>query len=135
MCVGGGGVNHTTPHPTDDDVCICMYVCMYVYMYVCVYVCMYVCVYVCMYVCMYVCIVLYLCIGDTRIQNCSSYIYLGAVFSQDGSIETATKIHCQIKEKHVLKFIAFITKNTDCPFWVKEKGFRSSPTDRCIIQL
>ena len=67
-----------------------------------------------------------ICIGDTRIQNCSSYIYLGAVFSQDGSIETATKIHCQGKEKHVLKFIAFITKNTDCPFWVKKKVFEAA---------
>ena len=67
-----------------------------------------------------------LCIGDTLIQNCSSYIDLGAVFSQDGSIETATKIHCQGKEKHVLKFIAFITKNTDCPFWVKKKVFEAA---------
>ena len=62
--------------------------------------------------------------GDLRVENCMSYVYLGAFFTQDGRVETATKT--KTKPKHVMKFVFFVTKNTDCPFWIKRKVFEAA---------
>ena len=64
--------------------------------------------------------------GDLRVENCMSYVYLGAFFTQDGRVETATKLHTQAKDKHVMKFVSFVAKNTDCPFWIKRKVFEAA---------
>ena len=64
--------------------------------------------------------------GNIVVQNCDSYIYLGAVFTQDGSTETSVSEHLLSKQPHVLKFNAFITKNVDFPFWIKQKVFHAA---------
>ena len=58
---------------------------------------------------------------DLTVENCDSYTYLGAVFTQDGSIKASVKEHVIVKQAHLMKFVAFVTKNADFPFWVKRK--------------
>ena len=64
--------------------------------------------------------------GDVEINNCSSYVYLGATFTQDGRLQSTLDKHCKEKQCHLWKFIAFISKNVDFPFWVKRKVFESA---------
>ena len=64
--------------------------------------------------------------GNIVVQNWDSYIYLGAVFTQDGSTETSVSEHLLSKHPHVLKFNAFITTNVDFPFWIKQKVFHAA---------
>ena len=40
-------------------------------------------------------------IGDLCIENCESYVCLGIIFTQDASVELATKLHTQAKDKHI----------------------------------
>ena len=58
---------------------------------------------------------------DLTITNCSSYTYLGCIFTEDGLSESTVKQHLKSKQSHLLKFISFLTKNFDFPFWVKRK--------------
>ena len=58
---------------------------------------------------------------DLTVENCDSYTYLGAVFTQDGSVKASVKEHVIVKQAHLMKFVAFVTKNADFPFWVKRK--------------
>ena len=53
---------------------------------------------------------------DLTVENCDSYTYLGAVFIQDGSIMASVKEHVIVKQAHLMKFVAFVTKNGDFPF-------------------
>ena len=64
--------------------------------------------------------------GDLTIKNCMSYTYLGSVFTQDGSISSAVEAHCRAKTCHVLKFEAFVRKNTEMPFAVKLRVFEAA---------
>ena len=66
--------------------------------------------------------------GNIVVQNCDSYIYLGAVFTQDGSTETSLSEHLLSKQPHVLKFNAFITKNVDFPFWIVSRRYSMQPS-------
>ena len=59
--------------------------------------------------------------GNIVVHNCDSYIYLGAVFTQDGSTETSVSEHLLSKQPHVLKFNAFITKHVYFPFCIKQQ--------------
>ena len=67
-----------------------------------------------------------LIVGDLRVENCESYVYLGAVFTQDGKTSSSINLHCKDKYKHVLKFFSFIAKNFNFPFWVKRKVFEAA---------
>ena len=58
---------------------------------------------------------------DLIVENCDSYTYLSAVFTQDGSIMASVKEHVIVKQAHLMKFVALVTKNADFPFWVKRK--------------
>lgn len=58
---------------------------------------------------------------ELSIQNCESYTYLGAIFTQDGSCTTSVRQQMVSKQPQVLKFAAFVSKNCDFPFWVKLK--------------
>ena len=60
-------------------------------------------------------------IDNEQVDNCGSYVYLGAVFTQDAKIESVLAIYCKDKYKHVLKFFAFVAKNGNFPLWVKKK--------------
>lgn len=61
--------------------------------------------------------------GGLTVSNCEIYTYLGAVFTQDGKVKSAIDAHYLEKSKHVQKFISFISKNIDFPFWIKHKVF------------
>ena len=56
-----------------------------------------------------------------RIDHCESYVYLGCVFTSDGSTKTALNKHVEDKRKHLLKLIMFNVKNQEMPFRVKLK--------------
>ena len=64
--------------------------------------------------------------GSITITNCTTYTYLGSTYTQDGKIITAVKSHCKEKMAHVLKFDAFVKKNSDFPFKVKLKVFEAA---------
>ena len=62
-------------------------------------------------------------VNDLVIEPCRMYVYLGSTFTSDGSISNAIKVHSQSKICHVMKFISFLSKNNDIPFYVKRKVF------------
>lgn len=49
-------------------------------------------------------------------------IYLGSPFKSDGSTSPAVKAHVDPRMPHVLKLVAFISKNIDIPFIVKKES-------------
>ena len=63
---------------------------------------------------------------DLCVKNCDSYTYLGAVFMQDGSPSTSGKEHMAAKRSYIMKFVSFLGKNCDFPFWVKWKVMDSA---------
>jgi hypothetical protein len=65
-------------------------------------------------------------IEDVKINNCSQYVYLGAFITQDASLTSAIKAHCSAKQAHVVKFAAFVKKNADFPFVVKQQVFKAA---------
>ena len=70
---------------------------------------------------MYVAMTALLVSQDLTVENCDSYTYLGAVFTQDGSIMASVKEHVIVKQVHLIKFVTLVTKKGDFPFWVKRK--------------
>ena len=59
--------------------------------------------------------------SNLTIENCSSYLYLGVLFTQDGKVNNAVKRQMLDKQCHVAKFAAFISKNSDLPFLIKKR--------------
>ena len=55
------------------------------------------------------------------IEHCSSYVYLGSVFTSDGSTKSAIEEQYRLKVKHLQKLINFLMKNSDFPFSVKRR--------------
>ncbi len=66
--------------------------------------------------------------NDERIDYCDDYMYLGSPFTDDGSPSTAVKLHATKKMCHVLKFISFVNRNNDIPFFIKKKVFDAAIT-------
>ena len=62
-----------------------------------------------------------LTVDDLVIQNCEEYNYLGCIFTQDGKADSTVKSHATAKQPHIMKFVSFLAKNVDFPFWVKRK--------------
>lgn len=62
-------------------------------------------------------------VDNLVIEKCSKYVYLGSIFTDNGSVSSALKAHALMKTTHVLKFVAFIKKNNDVPFIVKRRVF------------
>ncbi|MPD05024.1 hypothetical protein E2C01_100743 [Portunus trituberculatus] len=58
-------------------------------------------------------------VGNVTVNLCEQYVYLGSAVTADGSTSAAVKAHAQRTMCHALKFIAFVEKNNDVPFWVK----------------
>ncbi len=67
-----------------------------------------------------------LVLNQLVVPHCNTYIYLGSPFTSDGSTSSAVKVHADLKMPHVLKFISFISKNIDVPFYVKKKVFEAA---------
>jgi hypothetical protein len=59
------------------------------------------------------------------IEHCNSYVYLGSIFTSDGSIKNSVKLHAEDKRKHLLKLVTFLSKNCDMPFHLKYKVFNA----------
>lgn len=67
-----------------------------------------------------------LIVNDLVVEQCSKYVYLGSVFTSDGSTSSAVKEHAASRMPHVLKFVSFISKNNDIPFIVKKRVFEAA---------
>ena len=59
-----------------------------------------------------------------RVENCDQYVYLGAFFPKDGKMTTAVRLHQEANQSHMYKFIAFLRRNVEYPFWAKMKVFQ-----------
>ena len=55
------------------------------------------------------------------IKHCWKYVYLGSIFTSDGSLVSSLKEHCKAKQKHLHKLIMFLKTNIDIPFPAKRK--------------
>lgn len=62
-------------------------------------------------------------VDQVVINVCNQYVYLGSVFTSDGTASAAIKAHARAKMCHVLKFVSFLKKNRDVPFYVKRRIF------------
>ena len=60
-------------------------------------------------------------IGDIIMKPCTKYVYLGAIFTADGSTLSSLREHVIEKQKHLNKLIIFFFKNQDMPFLIKKK--------------
>lgn len=74
-------------------------------------------------------------VGPVKIQNCDSYTYLGCVYTQDGRTTSAVEAQCKNKWPHVAKYEAFIKKNPDAPYPVKEKVFSAALTSAILYGM
>ena len=61
--------------------------------------------------------------GEIEVQWCDRYTYLGSVFTSDGALSSAIAAHAKSKTCQILKFVSFLQKNTDVPFYVKKRIF------------
>ena len=55
------------------------------------------------------------------VKYCSSYKYLGAPISDDGSYSTTLNLHSKDKLKHTVKYYTFLNRNPDVPFSMKKR--------------
>ncbi|KAI3382316.1 hypothetical protein SNEBB_005021 [Seison nebaliae] len=62
-------------------------------------------------------------IEDLKVSWCDQYVYLGSIFTSDGSVSSSIAAHAQSKICHLLKFVSFVNKNNDLPFYIKRKVF------------
>lgn len=60
-------------------------------------------------------------VNTLAINHCQQYTYLGSVFTSDGSVSSAVKLHTKAKMGHALKYVSFVDKNNDIPFTVKRR--------------
>ena len=57
------------------------------------------------------------------VKHCDSYVYLGVIITESGSMSMALKAHAAEKKKHLNRLHIFLTRNYDAPFFVKRKVF------------
>ena len=62
-------------------------------------------------------------VDDLIIEQCTKYVYLGSVFTADGSVSSSVAAHAQSRVAHLNKFVSFLDKNNDIPFIVKKRVF------------
>ena len=60
------------------------------------------------------------------VRLCKSYVYLGSIFTADGSTAASIRAHADEKKKHLNKLLIFLAKNRDMPFIVKRKVFEAA---------
>lgn len=65
-------------------------------------------------------------VHGVTVQWCDRYTYLGSVFTSEGSLSSAIAAHAQVKMCHILKFISYVKKNVDTPFYVKKRLFHAA---------
>ena len=57
------------------------------------------------------------------VKHCTSYVYLGAIITENGSATSSLKAHVAEKKKHLNRLLIFLSRNYDAPFFVKRKVF------------
>ena len=62
-------------------------------------------------------------LSDLTVKHCTSYIYLGVIVTENGSISSSLKAHTADKKKHLNRLLIFLSRNYDAPFFVKHKVF------------
>ena len=62
-------------------------------------------------------------VDGMTVKHCTSYVYLGAIISENGSAATMLKAHIADKKKHLNRLLIFLSRNHDAPFFVKRKVF------------
>ena len=62
-------------------------------------------------------------IDDLIVKHCKSYVYLGVIFTENGSPTSSLKAHVADKIKHLNRLQIFLSRNYDAPFFVKRKVF------------
>ena len=60
-------------------------------------------------------------LGDILIKLCERYVYLGAIFTADGSTASSLSAHAKEKRSQLNKLLIFFRNNPDMPFFVKRK--------------
>ena len=58
---------------------------------------------------------------ENVIRHCDQYVYLGSVFTSNGSTKSSIEQHVKEKEKHFHKLVMFLCTNREFPFCVKRK--------------
>ena len=48
-------------------------------------------------------------VNGMTVKHCSSYVYLGAIISENGSIATSLKAHVADKKKHLNRLLVFLS--------------------------
>ncbi len=49
-------------------------------------------------------------VGGMVVEWCNEYVYLGSLFTADGSLSSAIAAHAEAKMCHVLKYVSFLGK-------------------------
>ena len=60
-------------------------------------------------------------LGDQWIEHCQKYVYLGVIFTSDGSSSSSLQEHANDKQKHFNKLVIFLNTNEGMPFFAKRK--------------
>ena len=58
--------------------------------------------------------------NDITVKYSATYVYLGAVITDDGSFMTSIDCHIKYKRNQVLKYLSFLKRNPDFPFPIKK---------------
>ena len=66
-----------------------------------------------------------LIVEDLVVRWCEQYVYLGSVITADGMSSSAIAADAKIRMAQVMKFISFVQKNNDVPFFVKMRVFKA----------
>ena len=69
-----------------------------------------------------------LVVGNLVIKWCRQYKYLGCMFTTDGKTSSAVAADAVARTCQAMKFISFVDKNNDAPFYVKKRVF-----DACVM--
>lgn len=67
-----------------------------------------------------------------EIYYCKKYLYLGAWFTDQGSMRQVMQLHEAAGESVVNKFAVFCASNTDMPFYFKRKVFNAAVTSALL---
>ena len=62
-----------------------------------------------------------ICLRENVIRHCDQYVYLGSVFTSDGSTKSSIEQHVEEKEKHFHKLVMCLCTNREFPFCIKGK--------------
>ncbi len=57
-------------------------------------------------------------INNFSVIWCDTYVYLGSAFTSDGNPSSVVVEHAHLNTCHIFKFLSFIKKNRDIPFYV-----------------